>query len=187
MSSRELNRILNTIVFPELPYRSVVKNDDVSSNVNPEICSECGGECCKRCGCEFSPDDFQEITFDFLKTEIEKGYITIEYIDGNMIESIYGVLILRTRNQDSPIVEYIYRKKPCILLTSNGCKLDYSSRPTGGKLLVPSNIIEGTFFKRRKCISSYSLESCCYEWRPHQKVLHKLAEYFKDKSFQCSI
>ena len=188
MNSKKIERWLSRVKFPNEPYRSVVKNYDAPENVNSAICSECGGECCKRCGCEFSPNDFQEISYEFLKKEIEKGFITIEFIDGgDLYELLDGVLILRMRNKNSPIVDSVKKKTPCILFTENGCKLDYEHRPTGGKLLRPTTKKDGAIFRRRSCSSTYSIESCCYEWWPHQRVLYELAEYFKDKDFPCSI
>ena len=42
-----------------------------------EICAKCKGGCCRFYGCHFSPTDFKEISFESLKTEIEKGRISI--------------------------------------------------------------------------------------------------------------
>ena len=178
---RMLEKILN-------PERTIVKDFTDEKNVNPKICSECGGECCKRCGCHFSPDDFEEISFEFLKKELEKGYISIDYVDGEFLYQFYGIYILRMRNQDAPIVDTWYKRSPCILLTENGCKLDYEHRPTGGKLLIPSNMFYPVSGKlERICRTTYGIEECCYEWRPYQKILHELVKYFKDKDFTCSI
>lgn len=160
--------------------RNIKKEYNISRDVNSEICSECGGECCKRCGCHFSPDDFKEISFDFLKTEMEKGYISIDYVDGEMILESVGVYILRARNQGFPIVDTGYQRgTQCILLTEKGCKLDYEHRPAGGRLLIPA--------KDKGCRSNYEVEDCCYEWKPYQKILHQLIEYFRDKEIPCSL
>ena len=175
------------ILYPKLPYRSIKKDYDYSKNVNSKICSECGGECCKRCGCHFSPDDFKEISFDFLKKEIEKGYISIDYVDGEVIYQSFGVYILRVRNQGAPVVDTGLERTPCILLTKKGCKLDYEHRPTGGKLLIPSSEVFGIFGEVKNCQSNYSIEDCCYEWKPHQRILRDLLEYFKDKEIRCSL
>lgn len=166
-------------ILEELDGRTITKDYAAPQNVNPKICSQCGGACCKRCGCHYSPDDFEEISFEYLKTKIEKGYISIEYIDAEMILQATGVYILRIRNQDAPIVDNTLRRTPCILLTESGCKLDYDNRPAGGKLLVPH--------PNGKCQQNYHIEDCCHEWRPHQKVLHALAQYFADLDIPCSI
>ena len=66
----------------KLQYRSLEKNYDLARNVNEEVCKKCRGVCCKQCGCHFSPDDFKEISYEYLKKELEKGYISIDYIYG---------------------------------------------------------------------------------------------------------
>lgn len=179
MTSEEFKQILNDIIYPKLPYRSIEKDYNILKNVNFEICCECGGKCCKKCGCHFSPDDFKEISFDVLKKEIEKGYISIDHVSGEMIYQAHGIYILRVRNQGAPVVDTGYSRSPCILLTENGCKLDYEKRPSGGKLLIPA--------KNRMCFSKYSIKDCCYEWQPHQKILNDLIEYFEDKEIPCSL
>ena len=181
-------KLLHEILFPTLPYRSVPKDYSEAKNVNSEICAECGGDCCKRCGCHFSPDDFAEISFYFLKKEIEKGYISIGLLDRDTSYADVGIYFLRIRNQNAPIVDLGYKSSPCILLTETGCKLPYHQRPTGGKLLIPSANVQ-TFFgeQRRTCFSLYGIEKCSYEWKPHQAVLYDLAQYFKDKDFPCSL
>ncbi len=187
MSKKSIIRILKRVQCRDLPYRRVSKDYDVVKNVNINYCTTCGGECCKRCGCEFSPDDFADLSFEGLKKEIEKGYITIECIKGDEIERIEDMLFLRVRNVNSPIVDYARRKKRCILHTDKGCKLGYEERPTGGKLLIPTIQTSGLIFKSRCCRSSYRIEECCYEWSSHQKTLLELAWYFLDKDFPCSI
>lgn len=188
MNKEEFHRWFEELMYPTLPYRSIDKDYSASKNVNNQICAECGGECCKRCGCHFSPDDFQEISFDFLKKELEKGYISIDFVDGEMIYQNFGIYILRARNKDAPIVDLGYKRSPCILLTEKGCKLDYEHRPTGGRLLIPSNKCHSLFgVAERRCNSTYSIDKCCYEWKSHQKLLHNLVEYFKDKEITCSL
>ena len=150
MNKEEFHQWFEDFMYPTLPYRSIKKDYNISKNVNIEICSQCGGQCCKQCGCHFSPDDFEEISFEFLKKEIEKGYISIDYVDGEMIYQSIGVYILRARNKDAPVVDTGLRRSACILLTEEGCKLDYEHRPTGGKLLIPSNEFSGFLEKTRK-------------------------------------
>ncbi len=187
MRKKKIRRILVGIKCPTIPYRSVDKDYDVTKNININYCTACGGECCKRCGCEYSPDDFKDLSVEGLKKEIEKGYISIECIKGDDLEWIDSMLILRVRNKNSPIVDYATRKKECILHTNEGCKLGYEERPSGGKLLIPSDKKDGIIIKRRCCYSSYRIETCCYEWKPHQRVLLELAWYFLDKDFPCSL
>ena len=186
MSEGEILRILENIEYPKLEYRSVKKDYDVSKNVNSEVCSKCGGYCCKRCGCHFSPDDFEDVSFEGLKKEIEKGYISIDYVDGEEIYQRIGVYILRIRNEGAPIVDLGGGRTKCILLTEKGCKLDYEHRPSGGKLLIPSSVLSNGKINLL-CKSRYDIRDCCYEWLPHKKVLKKLVEYFQNKDIPCSL
>ncbi len=166
--------------------RSIKKDYMVEETTNSEICAECGGMCCKKCGCHFSPDDFVDVSFEGLKTELEKGYISIDYVSGEMIDQRGGFYILRIRNRGAKIVDLEYKRTPCILLTESGCKLGYGERPTGGKLLIPSAEFHNFFGEmERNCHSAYTIEDCCMEWKPYQEILGKLVHYFKDKDFSC--
>lgn len=179
--SKEKN-MLEEMLYPKLEYRSVKKDYDISKKVKASVCDECGGACCKAGGCCFSPDDFKDTSFEGLKKVIKKGYISIDYVDRDKIQSNIGVYILRIRNQGAPIVDIggYKRSTQCILLTEEGCKLDYEHRPTQWKLLIPNTI--SSFCHEMACDDSqYTIEDCCYEWMPHKKVLHQLIQYFKEK------
>lgn len=77
---------------------------------NKQLCKKCGGRCCKRMGCHYSPEDFKEITYESLKKEIEKGFISIDWWEGNPFEEnkdddISRAHYLRIRNKDGEIVD----------------------------------------------------------------------------------
>lgn len=182
---KTIGDLITEMLFQKLSYRSVKKDYDSPENINSVICSQCKGECCKRCGCAFSPDDFAEISFKYLKKEIEKGYISIDYLPEEIVFRRYGIYILRMRNQDREIVDYSLRGSPCIFLGSKGCKLNYTQRPAEGKLLIPS--AEMNEFNNRMCHSKYDLWDCAYEWEPHQKILKQLVQHFENKEISCSI
>lgn len=57
-------------------------NDDEYED--KERCRICGGSCCQMMACQFSPDDFEEISFKALKIEIEKGQISIDWWEGDI-------------------------------------------------------------------------------------------------------
>lgn len=79
-----------------------MKKNNTPEFKSTKACAKCGGSCCKNMGCHFSPDDFDEISFDALKSEIDKGFISIDWweeSDGG--ESYY----LRIRNVNAPIVD----------------------------------------------------------------------------------
>ena len=186
MNFDKISKFLNRILYPNVSAERVEKDYSDSINVNTKLCSACKGKCCKRCGCHFSPEDFKEISFEFLKTEIEKGYISIDYFTSSFTHMNSGAYILRVRNQDSPIVDAIVLEmKPCILLTEKGCKLKYEERPSGGKLLIPKIEKIGLWKWERTCYSKYKISDCSREWMPYQEILKSLADYFRDKDFPC--
>ena len=184
------NIISNPLVLSnnEKEFYSKKKFTEATST-NYNICAQCGGACCKRCGCHFSPEDFEIISFNYLKNEIKKGYISIDYVDGEQIFQDLGAYILRVRNKDAPIIDTGFRGNvPCSLLTENGCKLDYEHRPMGGKLLIPPHDtpnFSGTL--KRRCHSEYDIDVCCREWMAHQEILYQLIDFFTGKDYPCSI
>lgn len=150
------------------------------NNYDNKLCSTCGGKCCKSCGCHFSPNDFKDLSFESLKKELEKGYISIDRIPQEISydHTAFGTLILRIRNKNSPIVDdyFVRKKQECILLTPNGCLLSSNDRPTGGKSLVPrySN-------NEFTCTLDYSISDCSYEWQIYQNILNQLSDYFRNE------
>ena len=184
----EKNKVITSrkLLFPELPYQQVQKNyEDPKYYANIGICSQCGWECCKSCGCYFSPDDFEEISFESLKKQLEKGYISIDYVSGDILDRKFGLYILRVRNQNSPVVDLVaVNRAPCILLGEDGCKFQYRHRPTGGKLRVPSSELKGLLGVRQCNFDSYTLKMCGYEWAPHQRILKKLVNYFNGRKVE---
>lgn len=140
---------------------------------NKQLCKECGGNCCKRMGCHYSPDDFKEITYESLKKEIEKGFISIDWWEGNPFENgstdeIDRVYFLRIRHKDSEIVDPSWGGE-CILLTDDGCPLSYEERPKGARLLEPSEY---------NCISHYDKRQAARDWYKYNDILYKLVEDF---------
>lgn len=155
----------------------MVNNDNISEDkyCDYEQCKRCGGACCKRCGCFFSPRDFQDLSFDGLKREFDKGYITIEIVDGEVAYLNGFSYVVRMRNVDGPIYEDRIWDRPlgnCILLTETGCKLDFAHRPTGGKMLIPD------ITSKSGCHSEYDTYSTVREWLPYKATLYKLANYY---------
>lgn len=162
---------------------------DNPENLDPKLCKKCGGKCCMKCGCHFSPKDFNEITFKYLKHEIKKGYISIEWVDGDVILRPGGCYILRVRNVGKPIVDSDYNRNHCILWTEDkGCKLEYEKRPSGGRLLVPKMGYD-PFTKKQEymCHSKYDIDDCFDEWMKYQEILRKLVEFFRNRDYPCSI
>lgn len=140
-----------------------------------EICKKCKGSCCKAMGCHYSPEDFKDLSFDGLKTEIDKGFISIDWWEGNPFEddrNIRQAYYLRTKNVNSSVVDASWGGV-CGLLTKKGCSLSYKDRPKGGKLLIPSE--DGN------CISKYTKQQAAMDWYKYNDVLVQLVKYYKPK------
>lgn len=138
---------------------------------NKELCKQCGGRCCKTCGCHYSPEDFKDLTFEGLKREIDKGFISIDWWEGNPFEddrNIFRGLFLRIRNINSPIVDASWGGR-CILLTDTGCPVSYEERPKGARLLIPSE--EG-------CRLEYDKRDCAKDWYKYRDILSKLYDEY---------
>ena len=142
---------------------------------NPVVCSQCGGQCCKNMACQFSPDDFQDLSYKALKREIQKGNISIDWWVGdidprkNRLEKTY---FLRMRNKGYGIVDGSWGGQCAIWNPDTGCPLPFEKRPKGARLLIPH--------LSKPCDDKgYTKEMGVMDWRPHYKTLKKLATYFK--------
>lgn len=132
-----------------------------------ERCVVCKGECCKRMGCHFSPEDFDDISFESLKAEIEKGYISIDWW-----EDYEPQYYLRIRNKQAPIVDPSWGGE-CILLTDKGCPLPFKKRPLGARALKPKEEWFGS------CQTYYDKETCKNDWQKYDDILRELVDYFR--------
>lgn len=140
--------------------------------INDELCASCGGECCKAMGCHFSPNDFEELSYENLKKEIEKGLISIDWWEGNPFEdgrNISKAYYLRMRNKNAKIVDASWGGE-CILLEKDGCPLKFEERPLGARALVP---------RQGGCIIEYSKQQCAKDWYKYDDILAALVDFFK--------
>lgn len=164
-------RVVKLFLKEAYVYRSDLSEE---ANTNKELCSKCKGRCCKNCGCFYSPRDFKEISYRYLKREIQKGYISIDLVKKTKKSRDVprDTLVLRVRNVDSPIVDtdQDHRPRSCSRLTDEGCTFSYEDRPTGGKKLIPILNVEGYLM----CYPSYSYVECAQEWSHYQWTLRRL-------------
>nr|DAU24511.1 MAG TPA: Protein of unknown function (DUF3109) [Caudoviricetes sp.] len=136
-----------------------------------EVCAQCKGDCCKTMGCHYSPTDLDDLSFEGLKSEIEKGKISIDWWSGDEHE-----YYLRARHVGAPIVDPSWGGR-CINLTETGCSLPWEKRPLGGRALKPKENSGN-----RKCRTFYSKEQSKNDWKPYSNVLKQLVEYFWEDS-----
>lgn len=143
--------------------------------INYEMCKQCGGQCCKENGCIYLPKDFKDLSFEGLKKEIDKGYISIsgQPFNGFLGNAWSYLLCLRARNVNSKIVDLFTSGGPCMLLTDTGCKLNESKRPSLGLLVEPTKI-------GGPCDKKYDSELCLW-WLNYSDVLSKLVKYYTNK------
>ncbi len=140
-----------------------------------DICKMCGGKCCKANGCSFAPGDFKEISFEYLKKIISKGFISIIIIPDVQTGLEEETLVLKVRNKGSKVCDLeVNIPRQCILLEETGCFFEDSDRPYGGRALVPR--IPGI-----GCKKGYSYRQCAIDWKPYQAVLKELYKYFAVK------
>jgi len=146
-------------------------NEETIVYSQPNVCSTCKGRCCKHMGCHFSPKDFQEISLDSLKAFIEKGFVSIDCWDGDVLgRDRDNTYYLRIRNVDSDILDFSWGGR-CMLLTDTGCSLSFNERPKGGRELVPQLDF--------RCLPLYSKKDACIEWYPYQRILEKLVSIYE--------
>ncbi len=127
-------------------------------------CIGCG-KCCKRMSGHYSPTDFKDLSYDGLKSEIEKGRISVDWWSEVDREKSY---YLRARHIDAPVVDPSWGGI-CMNLTKNGCSLPREERPLGCRTLKP---------EKGKCDGEYSKEICKNEWKQYSDVLEELVEYY---------
>lgn len=140
---------------------------------NLEICKDCGGVCCAHMGCHYAPTDFKDLTYEGLKKEIDKGYISIDWWQNNPFDderNISRALFLRVRNVKSNVVDPSWGGR-CSLLTETGCSLSYDERPKGGRTLIP--------VKYGNCEIKYSKDECARDWYEYNEILLNLEKYYE--------
>lgn len=149
---------------------------DESKLTNEALCEKCGGQCCKKCGCSYFPEDFEfELNLDNLKSEIDKGFISIDALFYR--NSIYQKLdkqiyYLRVRNNNDLTPVGINSLGVCKRLEENHCWFSLEKRPSGGKFYIP-------FWSG--CYTIYTQQEFIDSWEPYQKVLMLLIEHYEKK------
>ena len=65
---------------------------------NKNICRECGGKCCKKCGCDYSTDNFQDLSMKALEEILSEGKISI----------VAALNIKKSKNGNKFIIPFLY-------------------------------------------------------------------------------
>ncbi len=116
-------------------------------------------------------EDFENLSFDYLKKEIDKGYISISGQPFPLFAGAWSFLLyLRARNVNSDIVDLFSLGDPCVLLTDKGCSLDETKRPSLGLMVKPTKI-------GGPCDKKYD-SSIALNWLDYDEVLSKLIKHY---------
>lgn len=133
-----------------------------------DLCKKCKGKCCQAMSCHYSPTDFKEITFEYLKNIIEEtNYIAIDWWEGNPIQ-----YYLRIKTITDKVVEGSWGNTCKLWNKQKGCPLTFDKRPLGARAVQP---------KETHCISFYEKEQCKNDWNQYRDILLQLVEYFNNK------
>lgn len=147
---------------------------------NKEICKKCKGECCKKCGCDYSTNDFQDLSMKALEEILKEGKTSIvAAIDikrtKNGTKYIVPYLYLRVRNKNRGIVDLISMKSCCSVLTERGCPYSLENRPSGGVNLIPSEV-------KGKCYPLIDQFEIVKGWEKYQVTLTKMVKRLTGKT-----
>lgn len=176
---------------PEGYRKKVLELYANEKNEDREMCKKCGGKCCLQAPCHFNPQDFETLSYKYLKKLLkEKQYISVLRLSSNVCQSCFREIqvndpyfyILRIRTNATgiaAIAREISKDDHCMMWTQNGCKLSYDERPMGARLLIPK--------KDTHCQQMYGVDECFDDWKEHQDVLKKLYKHFEKRARIASI
>ena len=151
---------------------------------NKEICAKCGGKCCKKGGCQYAPEDFESLKFDYLLGKLQEGYISIvcvldfEDFRGKIIA--HPFLYVKSRNVNRPVIDLLSMRTQCMALTDTGCRYDFKDRPSGGINLIPADNGKGCYHEKDPL-------EFIKMWQPQQQVLRKLVKRISGKSVEAQL
>lgn len=159
---------------------------EFEKNENLDICRECGGKCCIKCGCDYSAEDFFDLSYKGILNVLSKGdksvvaFVKFKTLaNGKFIAEPF--LYLRARNTNRDIVDLISMKTRCSQLGDNGCSHSYDERPFGGKNLIPVRRENGIC---QPLVDPYSIVET---WRPYQNQLRKVVKQYTGMSVEKRI
>ena len=149
----------------------------IENNENPSVCAKCGGKCCKHYGGFFHPKDFEEITEEALIKAIDKGDISIDWLepdeDFGYDQKIY---FLRMRHVDSAVIDPAFMGQ-CVHLTPTGCDLPFDQRAYGCKSLE----VDDGMNCSKGCYDKYSAAG---DWLAYQDELKALMRHYEDEQLE---
>ena len=146
----------------------------IENNENPSVCAKCGGKCCKHYGGIFHPEDFEEISEEALIKAIDKGDISIDWLEPDenfgYDQNIY---FLRMRHVDAAIIDPAFMGQ-CVHLTPTGCDLPFDQRAYGCKSLEVDDDMQCS----KGCYDKYMAAG---DWLAYQDELKALIDHYEDQ------
>lgn len=157
-------------------------------NCKEDLCIECGSTCCKNGGCYLYAENFGDISLERLREEIEKGYISIGFIEDPEYYSLCGIFVLRVRSRGEKIVNIMSLEKTrdsCMLLGKNGCLISEAGIEKSSVRFVPKTDCHGLVYCEEEC-DMYDL---AIGWKKYQAILDVLAKDFElfPEDFPCML
>lgn len=156
----------------------------MSKYEDKDICSRCGGFCCKKSGCDYSTDNFTDLSINALQEKLAEGNMSIvamlnfhELSNGKLTVSPF--LYLRARNKDRDVVDLLSLKKTCSMLTDTGCSYSLEDRPKGGVNLLPRD--------PKPCVPDVDPYEIVKGWERYQKVLQRLVKRITGMSVDAKL
>jgi len=144
----------------------------IIENQNPDVCGPCGGKCCKTMPGIVHPDDI-EMSEEHLTTLItEKGYQidcweNNPFDDGREIGQVFYLRpqTIKARNQ---VFDFSWGGQ-CVFLGDTGCQLDWITRPSQCRALVPKANHMCSFDD-----PNFSKKELAKAWFPHSEFLRNV-------------
>ena len=133
-----------------------------------EVCARCKGMCCKKYSGCYSPEDFGEVTYEKLRTDMKKGLLAIDWWEADPPE-----YFVRPRHVNEPVVCGSWGGV-CVNLTEEGCRLSWNDRPLGCKALKPMENAQDY------CRSDYLKEDSKNDWKQYDGILRRLVEEYRN-------
>ena len=147
---------------------------NIPNNENKQLCGKCGGECCKACPGEYTPDDIEPLTADFIAERLIRGEWIIGYIGHFDFDPQY-YLRPAGKEETGPFIE---KRKDldfeCVYLTGAGCSLKFEDRPEVCRDVIPA--------EESNCRcggEDCNIWDISEQWKPYYKILLEAAEKAK--------
>ena len=159
---------------------------DNYKNENKDMCRMCGGMCCKKSGCDYSANNFSDLSYEGIKKELGVGdksiVCVLEFKKDSLGKYFYiPFLYIRARNVGRDVIDLVSMKKKCALLLDNGCSYDYDNRPEGGRNLIPCKNLGG------KCFPLNNPVDIVKTWEPYQKILRRIVKEYTGMDLKTRI